>query len=243
MVVKKGIVSGKISKKRKIGGRRLKFKRGIQSNQGDDADRKNSADNRTETAEFNGDTEYSESPEVSEPTLRPRTRVKMPSVEYGPEINGYRFVRSVNEEAFEFTTKPHVNNDDDDILHSDSHSHSDSDSVSETSSNSHPASAESEDELSFTHAWSYEDYNRHWESAPSEIAWPVASNHPADLSVESIRSFLDNGRLKKRLKTERVRWHPDKMMVGRSEELKEKVTFTFQCINSIWDECLKSGFH
>jgi hypothetical protein len=76
------------------------------------------------------------------------------------------------------------------------------------------------------------------------LFWPVESGKRRDVSPESVREFLrhaPNGDLLGTLKTERVRWHPDKIQhrysaLGIEEDVMRSVTEVFQIVDRMWTE-------
>jgi len=113
-------------------------------------------------------------------------------------------------------------------------------------------------------AWSdrWDAYTQKWEDLSNvgekihiaSIPWPVQSGKRKDIEVrEDERFFLyaptagqpTEGQLGKVLKTERVRWHPDKIqqkLGGQdvSEDVMQAVTAVFQVIDTMWSE-LRDG--
>lgn len=88
----------------------------------------------------------------------------------------------------------------------------------------------------------------------NKIAWPVASGHRRDLSAEEIERFINNGSqsaetdseskakaLATAVKSERVRWHPDKIQqrygsLEIDETTMKGVTATFQVLDRMWND-------
>lgn len=87
----------------------------------------------------------------------------------------------------------------------------------------------------------------------NKIAWPVESGKRDDVKPEEIERFICNGTrhtnpdldqgvaLLSALKTERVRWHPDKIQqrygsFGLDEKISRDVTAVFQVIDRMWSE-------
>lgn len=80
----------------------------------------------------------------------------------------------------------------------------------------------------------------------TRIPWPVYTGSPKDLDKDEIETFLSHGsgggipdreEFVKALKTERVRWHPDKMQqkLGKlDEETLKNVIMVFQIIDELW---------
>lgn len=82
------------------------------------------------------------------------------------------------------------------------------------------------------------------------IPWPVESGKAKDISKEEIQRFFlyapssgqpPEAQLSKVLKTERVRWHPDKIQhklggQGVQESTMQAVTAVFQIIDRMWNE-------
>ena len=79
------------------------------------------------------------------------------------------------------------------------------------------------------------------------VPWPTKSGRQEDVSRIEVEGFLrdapivkaDDSALKALVKSERVKWHPDKVQQrfgGRlSEEEVRSVTAVFQVIDSMWD--------
>jgi hypothetical protein len=109
-------------------------------------------------------------------------------------------------------------------------------------------------------AWSekWETYTQKWEMlgkgaakvAIASIPWPVESGRRKDVALKEVEKFFlyapsagqpTEARLGKVLKTERVRWHPDKIqqkLGGQdvSEDVMQAVTAVFQVIDQMWSE-------
>lgn len=86
------------------------------------------------------------------------------------------------------------------------------------------------------------------------IFWPVESGKRRDVSKEAVGEFLRNALVSGSgsdsqskvdlpgvLKTERVRWHPDKIQhrygsLGIDEDAMRSVTEVFQIIDHMWNE-------
>jgi len=169
------------------------------------------------------DGNYSDNKPDRERLLRDqRTKQRVKLTEYGRVINGYRFVATDQAEAFEEREAT------DELESSDRES----------------TDARNGEEKQ---GWkSYEEYSRAWDSIlhgeeNDSIPLPVASNDLEDISRRSIRQFLDTD---DRIKRERIRWHPDKMMtrlekMGVDEETspgyENVVTRVFQTINQVHD--------
>lgn len=106
-------------------------------------------------------------------------------------------------------------------------------------------------------AWG--DYTRKWdeikttqdlsEKNASEvrriIPWPVVSGDAKEISKDAIKEFLSTSSTWKEdrgvvLKTERVRWHPDKMQQRFGQhvdtETMKSVTAVFQIIDQLWND-------
>lgn len=97
----------------------------------------------------------------------------------------------------------------------------------------------------------YDDAWAAWDGAPDGLAWPVGSGRPEDVTPEAVRAFFEAGggdedgeddekMLAARLREERVRWHPDKIMqrAGGSVDAATMgyVTAVFQIIDGLWGE-------
>lgn len=180
--------------------KRLKFKRKTKQN-----------DSKPET--------FSHS-EISPPPQPRKSSSKAKVKEWGPSVNGYRFLCVDTPEEHKFATG----------FFKHSIFYGVNDIVRETSSPSQPEE------------YSYEVYLSRWQDPDdSRINWPNAANDPSSISVGSVKDFFpaDDSVLKR----ERIRWHPDKMqrfvrgVVGKNEIEKtlEYVTSTFQVVNHLWE--------
>lgn len=86
-----------------------------------------------------------------------------------------------------------------------------------------------------------------------QIAWPVETGKRQDVSREEIEKFVRQGNTSQdadketadafmiKIKTERVRWHPDKIQqrygfMAIDEDTLQGVTAVFQVFDSIWNE-------
>lgn len=86
------------------------------------------------------------------------------------------------------------------------------------------------------------------------VFWPVESGKRSDVSGEAVEEFMrlalvpvsapemgGDEALVSVLKTERVRWHPDKIQhrygaLGIDEDIMQSVTEIFQIIDRMWNE-------
>lgn len=77
------------------------------------------------------------------------------------------------------------------------------------------------------------------------LVWPVKSGKRCDVTPEAVKEFLTHATPKTDLsvvlKTERVRWHPDKIQqrygaLGIGENVMRSVTQVFQIIDQMWTE-------
>jgi hypothetical protein len=126
-----------------------------------------------------------------------------------------------------------------------------------------------------TRAWkaAWEDYQKSWEKLnaaskePSDdflirnhIFWPVESGKRRDICRETVEDFMRHAPspsgsgyedLPTILKTERVRWHPDKMVhrygslgLNSEKSLVQSVTEVFQILDQLWsDERARNARH
>jgi hypothetical protein len=109
-------------------------------------------------------------------------------------------------------------------------------------------------------AWTekWDAYTQKWEMlgkgdvkvAIASIPWPVESGRQKDIALKEVEKFFlyaptagqpTEAQLGKVLKTERVRWHPDKIqqkLGGQdvSEDVMQAVTAVFQVIDRMWSE-------
>lgn len=89
----------------------------------------------------------------------------------------------------------------------------------------------------------------------ASIPWPVESGQRKDIQIKEVERFFlyaptagqpTEGQLSKVLKTERIRWHPDKIqqkLGGQevSEDVMQAVTAVFQVIDTMWSELRDNG--
>lgn len=105
----------------------------------------------------------------------------------------------------------------------------------------------------------WEDYLRSWEAmrgestgkdAEERIPWPVLSRKRNDVSKDEVERFMKHAPpeetdFSQLLKTERVRWHPDKMQQrlgqGLTTDVIQSITAVFQIVDSMWSEVRKRG--
>lgn len=98
--------------------------------------------------------------------------------------------------------------------------------------------------------WDILEKDGHKEIDLASIPWPVASGKRSDINLEEIERFFAYGptggkpsetQLKKLLKSERIRWHPDKIQqkLGGQEidkSILQASTFVFQVIDKLWSQ-------
>jgi hypothetical protein len=77
------------------------------------------------------------------------------------------------------------------------------------------------------------------------IPWPVLSGRAKDIATEEVESFMRNAPvvdLPPLLKSERVKWHPDKIQqrFGNGSIDMKSVTAVFQIIDRMWSQYKKS---
>ncbi|AOA64814.1 Hypothetical protein PP7435_CHR4-0949 [Komagataella phaffii CBS 7435] len=139
--------------------------------------------------------------------------------EWGPSINGYRFLDK--EEKVNDYNVPNVEGQDSYGL-------------------SYPEDAEPLTK----HLQTYDEYIQNWREN-TRLYWPNEENLWTCVSYDSIKQFLRGSQnlaaFKKRLKVERIRWHPDKMKqnIDCNEKDLILVTETFQLINKLWEDFFK----
>lgn len=110
-------------------------------------------------------------------------------------------------------------------------------------------------------AMKWENYIKKWEDlgknsskiAIASIPWPVESGKRSDVKLEEVKRFFlyasssghpTESQVRKILKSERVRWHPDKMqqkLGGQDvdEGVMQAVTAVFQIVDRMWSESRK----
>lgn len=114
----------------------------------------------------------------------------------------------------------------------------------------------------------WDEYQRAWEALNAAVTqkeakgeslsfrkhafWPVQSGKRRDITREAVREFMqhapgvneeESSSLVSVLKTERVRWHPDKMVhrygalgLADDKDLIRSVTEVFQIVDHMWNE-------
>lgn len=210
--------------------------------------------------ETGGNREEDAHSELITPGRKKKRKIRL--TEYGRAINGYRFVATVDAEAKAFDREEQMRDlglsDEEkrDIGLSDEEKRefefSDKKREYEFSDKKREYELSDEEKREFEMAgsdgWkSYDEYSRKWDQIlriqdiAESIPLPVASNGLEDVNETRVRQFLDT---QDKIKRERIRWHPDKMMV-RLEKLgvdqdtcpgyKSVVTQVFQTINQIHD--------
>lgn len=108
-------------------------------------------------------------------------------------------------------------------------------------------------------AWGgvWKEYLERWEKMEAErekedpsqalrnmIFWPVRSGKRADVASDAVDEFMRHapeGDLLNTLKTERIRWHPDKIQhrygaLGIDDVVMRSVTEVFQIVDRMWSE-------
>lgn len=140
--------------------------------------------------------------------------------EYGPDVNGYKFIAFSENEIPEPKIEKHEKNDDHE---------------------NYDRSEANNDE------YNYKMYISLWNDIEKGITYetlplPLFSDNVEDLNEKNIKEFLNT---KLRLKIERVRWHPDKMrglLIGNNlwcPEMESEVTRVFQTINRVYETISK----
>lgn len=148
---------------------------------------------------------------------RPRSRDISKVYEYGPMVDGYRYV-SFNES--------------DALGGYYSHEFSEAESSDDALGGN-----DSDLNVEETH---FQAYLRKWQDITGEkhcggVPLPVASGLLEDVNLGNVREFLVT---KANAKAERVRWHPDKMrlVLGDSELItSEDITHVFQTVNAVYE--------
>lgn len=170
--------------------------------------------------------------------------------EWGPSINGYRFVGKTTDQKY-YKQRHHLAYSKD-VTGQDGYNWSyldDPQCGSEDEGGVDGDSAgvnDNDDDINNSNAYSYNDYCLDWQSIKSTgsnvLVFPIRSVGDA-LTEPNVEAFLrtasDYG---KALKMERIRWHPDKMVNAlrlkggvEAELLKSKITTTFQIINKLYE--------
>lgn len=172
-------------------------------------------------------------------------------IEWGPFINGYRFIASKDSETPLHYHQKHTLLTKDPNHPNESYNWSYMDlpeykSARDTLEEKYSNREEFPDATEF----SYEEYFNEWEYIKEhglrDIVFPLV-NQNSGLEKNEVFRFLQTGADSEYgniLKIERIRWHPDKMirilkldvndMVYK--ELSEKITKTFQIVNQLWEE-------
>jgi len=211
--------------------------------------------------EMGGNREENAHSELITPGRKKKQKIRL--TEYGRAINGYRFVATDDAEAKVFDKEEQMRNlglsdggerniglldgeeRDIGLLDGEKRESEYSDKEKREFENSNE---DGDLELDGSDGWkSYDEYSRKWDQIlriqdiAEGIPLPVASNGLEDVNETRVRQFLDT---QDKIKRERIRWHPDKMMV-RLEKLgvdqdtcpgyKSVVTQVFQTINQIHD--------
>lgn len=178
---------------------------------------------------------------TQEPPRRYETTPTSPEaqeyIEWGPEINGYRFVAEPNRPQYYRQRHNLVQSDAKDTYEWSYLSLPDFVSNAEDYLDRKNTGEPNEDKESY-----YDQYFHRWEDIRRDgkglIIFPVKGN--SDLSINNIKDFIEtSSNYPKALKIERIRWHPDKMarvLKIRDKEITEKITKCFQLINELWEQ-------
>ncbi|KAH3665596.1 hypothetical protein OGAPHI_003784 [Ogataea philodendri] len=189
--------------KRRPRSRRLRFKRSSSTKSSTDSDE-----------------EPRPTPRLPPPRTRSRTSHtnSQPHYEFGPSINGYRFV----------STDPGQKPFQDVNFHR--HINGYSAELPDVPQKDDPYKSRDN---------KYQRYLNQWKDIDLEAQFPPVPVDGGEVSFQSVASFIP----KDQLKAERVRWHPDRILSRVSESrksiLSELVTRTFQVINQVYEESLQ----
>jgi hypothetical protein len=176
--------------------------------------------------------------------------------EWGPQINGFRFIRtssanpSKSSDSYYRQRHNLVYGNAEHAADGYEWSYSDTPSYKSNDHDYLNAKYSKEEEGELETEWNYKQYLEYWQriktngtGAELKLKLPV---YPDDsLSARSIEKFLGAGSEHKeflqRLKKERVRWHPDKMFqllqgVKTEENSQEMIKLTFQFVNELWEK-------
>ncbi|KAG7830965.1 hypothetical protein KL919_002185 [Ogataea angusta] len=141
-----------------------------------------------------------------------------PHYEYGPSINGYRFVTPNPDQ------RPFPN------LNYHRHINGYAAELPELPQKEDPYRVRRND---------YEEYVKRWQTVDLEHELPPMPVFGGEVSLQSVSQFIPQNQLR----IERIRWHPDKILRRVSESrrpvLAEMVTRTFQVINELYENASK----
>lgn len=188
-------------------------------------------------------------PKEQPPNLRNTNSFNDPNefIEWGPFINGYRFVGAKDGKPLQFKKRHTLVNED--YRKSDTYNWSYMElpsfkSSSDTLEEKYGKNGTAADEFG------YDEYFKEWEyikeNGLRDIVFPVPHQDYDELNKGNVQNFLQssNEEYFNVLKIERIRWHPDKMIRTLKldvndkmyKELSDKITKTFQIINQLWEE-------
>ncbi|KAG7698974.1 hypothetical protein KL930_002238 [Ogataea haglerorum] len=141
-----------------------------------------------------------------------------PHYEYGPSINGYRFVTPHPDQ------KPFPN------VNYHRHINGYAAELPELPQKEDPYRVRRND---------YEEYVKRWQTVDLEHELPPMPVPGGEVNLQSVGQFIPHDQLR----VERIRWHPDKILRRVSEDrrpvLAEMVTRTFQVINELYENASK----
>lgn len=167
-------------------------------------------------------------------------------IEWGPFINGYRFVGSQNGKPLNFKKRHTLVNEN--YRETDTYNWSYMQLPNFQSKNDSLKEKYTEKSSEF----GYDEYFKEWEYIKEhglrDIVFPIIDENDElnKINVENFFKKSDQDYFNV-LKIERIRWHPDKMIRTLKldindklyKELAEKITKTFQIINQLWEEYKK----
>lgn len=168
-------------------------------------------------AEYEYNNETSQKNQNKKKTSIPKRVHQIPEIhEYGPEIDGYRYIAFNKEEI---------------------------PSLKEDVSSSELTNSDIEDSENHTDDTinsPFETYLLQWQKIihggkVESVPLPVHSGLFKDVNLENVRRFLYS---KSIAKLERIRWHPDKMriLLKDNEKLEDReITHVFQTINTVYE--------
>lgn len=183
-----------------------------------------------------------------QPHSNPSSHQKDDFIEWGPFINGYRFIGSKSsQDSLHYQQRHSLLTNDKHSTQSYNWSYMD---LPEYKSAKDTLEEKYKDVRDDDEEFTYDDYFKEWEYIKQhglrDIVFPIV-NQNDELDQKNVRKFLQtsvNDEFVNILKIERIRWHPDKMIRTLKldvnddvyKQLSEKITKTFQIVNQLWEE-------